>query len=195
MSWAQGHYLTKAANAAEVRNLISEIQSFCTVLSSALDTPNERGFPLYCTALCVAQSAIFQILDPLTCPEKLRPGAGYATSADAKTSVELSLQAYASATIQETCTQVRDFCSRLTSPLTSRSDDLPLLISPFMLHVVYNTIATLHWYVGESGSLVHQASVSELLAFMEQVRQRWRIASEYLGLGALWDVTETNRAN
>lgn len=182
-------YSISDSSIVELSNLVEEIQGFCAALDCGYRMPGHSDFPLLLSTQSVAYSAMFLVLDSLTCPEKLNPGAGYATSADAKSPAELNLQVNANLIIEKTCHQVRDLCSGLMGPTKHKSDELLAVTSPFMLHIVYSTIATFYWYASESGILVYKASAEELIEFMQAASRRWEVASKYIELARLWDIS------
>ncbi|USP80369.1 hypothetical protein yc1106_07643 [Curvularia clavata] len=177
---------------AELTVLADELCAFCAVLDS---TPPkgylQDGFLSLLAPQCMARSALFIILDPSTCPEKIGTGAGYITSTDAKTSAELNLQAYSINIIQQVSQQAQNFIKEIMSMVDMEAQ--LGRVSPFILHYMYCTIATFYWFLGENGKESYQARIYELGMFLEKMGTRWKLAEKYMELVKFYDVSERSR--
>jgi hypothetical protein len=61
-------------------------------------------------------------------------------------------------------------------------------ISPYLLDVVYATLATYYCFAAEEGDDIYRSRISDIRQFLENIGTRWRLGHEYLGLAACYDI-------
>ncbi|KAM5349562.1 hypothetical protein ACJ41O_006067 [Fusarium nematophilum] len=164
---------------AEITVLGDDAISFCTIQQAVMSGQGIAAGNI--GPLCLAISALFIVLDLLTCPEKLGPGAGYTLDGRAKSEEEVSMQRYALPIIERTSLQVHEMSVGLRSQLEAQEDRFQFLsgVCPFILDSMYCTAVTFHWYAGESGDRLHQSRAADLEACLEDLGVRWRLGRAY----------------
>ena len=68
-------------------------------------------------------------------------------------------------------------------------------VSPFMLDLMYCSMATLHWLLGENGDGINRSSLKDLKSFMELLGTRWRLSKKYVEIASFHDVSRRTRGN
>ena len=146
---------------------------------------------------CLVRSALFIALDVFTCPEKLTPEVGYIVSSGAKTQEELKMQSRSIQAVQQASQQAHSLAMELSAMI--ESDELLRWqlgkVSPFILDLMYCSIATFHWLLGENGHEINKSRLKDLESFMEMLGTRWRLSKKYVEIASFHDVSKRMRNN
>lgn len=154
---------------AKVMSLAEELSGFSAVMDNTPELSNTDNFVRLLAPSCIVHSALFIVLDSFTCPEKVMPAAGYVVSSSAKSQEELKVQSSSMQTILETSKRAHSLAMQL-SAIIKLDDSLGRQlgkVSPFVLNLMYGSMATLHWLLAENGDETNQSSLDDLRIFMD----------------------------
>ena len=107
----------------------------------------------------------------------------------AKNSDEINLQHRAMRLTKEIADQIHSLVLRFLPFLEANGPTGKYCsqISPYLLDVVYATLATYYWFAAEEGDEIYRCRISDIRQFLEKIGTRWRLGHEYLGLAAYHD--------
>ncbi|KAH8676577.1 hypothetical protein BGZ60DRAFT_402881 [Tricladium varicosporioides] len=181
----------------EIMSLAEELSGFSAVIDNTPALSNTDNFIRLLGPRCLARSALFITLDSLTCPEKLRPGIGYTVSSGAKTQEEIKLQSRSMQVVQQASQQAHHLAMELSAMIELDESLRWQLgkVSPFILDLMYCSMATSHWFLGENGDEVNQSNLKDLKPFMEMLGTRWRLSKKYIELASFYDITSRAKNN
>lgn len=185
------------SHVAEIRSLTQELTSFGVTVDTQSTTCGIGHRFTLLGSQCVARSALFIVLDRLTCPEKIGAEPGYVSQQGAKTQHELELQRQSMQVIETASDQlhalgldVLSTCMLRTEGNVAQSRAHVLgLVSPFIMDSLYAAAATFHWLAGESGKDGHRKAAADLDMVLDKLSSRWRLASAYREMLMVYDVS------
>ena len=68
-------------------------------------------------------------------------------------------------------------------------------VSPFILDLMYCSMATMHWLLGENGDEVNKSNLKDLKPFMDMLGTRWWLSKKYVEIVSFHDVSTRTRDN
>lgn len=144
----------------------------------------------YVGAHSLLRSAIFLILDLLSCPEKLGPQPGYCLAAGAMEAQGREMQERAVACMRDVSEQCRAFAVLLLKGSQPEQYWDLARVSPFILDSLYCTVSTYYWLAGESGIASYCEHLTQVGDCLAKLALRWRLADEYRKLVRSYDAVE-----
>jgi hypothetical protein len=179
----------------EIMFLAEELSGFSAVMDNTPGLSNTDNFIRLLAPRCLIRSALFIALDAFTCPEKLMPEAGYIVSTGAKTEEELKMQSSSMQAVQQASKQAHSLAMELSTMIELHESLQGRLgkVSPFMLDLMYCSMATFHWFLGENGDEANRLSLQDLVPFMDMLGTRWRLSKKYIEIASFHDVSKRMR--
>ncbi|KAJ3455813.1 hypothetical protein MRS44_017295 [Fusarium solani] len=177
---------TQASTMAHVYALADELCGFITTLEAELPMAEVTASNLHHLApRCLAWSALFILIDPYCCPQKIRQGPGYTPSAEAKTTDELGFQIRAVNIVKIVNDRVHSVAMKvmdIISELRRGSVEELGTLSPFSLDILYCVMVTFHWICREGGDNLVRARLADMERCLNWIGERWKLSREYLSL-------------
>lgn len=171
--------------------LIEELCNFRSVVDEGANKNGQTGLS-WIAARATVRSALFLVLDLFSCPEKLSGQPGYVIGSGAKGAQELKLQQQAMVLTQETAEDMYSLATQLIIFAETESTDGSLQrqlsrVSPYLLDVMYCSLATYHWFAGEQGNETYQSKIGDMELLFDKLGTRWNLGCEYLSLSRYHD--------
>ncbi|KAH7388938.1 hypothetical protein BKA64DRAFT_747579 [Cadophora sp. MPI-SDFR-AT-0126] len=194
---ARSKQLMSSSRLTELMSLADELSGFSAVMDNTPGLSNTDSFIRLLAPRCLVRSALFIALDSFTCPEKIIPQAGYIVTSGAKTQEELQMQSRSMQVVQQASRQAHSLAMELSATIESDESLRWQLgkVSPFILDLMYCSMATLHWLLGENGDEVNKSSLSDLEPFMDMLGKRWRLSMKYVEILTFHNVSRRTRNN
>jgi hypothetical protein len=145
---------------------------------------NDQRDLSWISSRAVSRSALYLVLDLFSCPEKMTGQPGYVIGSGAKSCEELDLQQRSMSLTIELAGQMHILAAQLLVRIETEGSSHSHLsqISPFILDVLYCSLATYYWFAGERGDEGYEPMIRALKMFLERIGTRWRLGHEYLKL-------------
>lgn len=183
---------TLSISHTEITDLSREINDFAL----ALDNRSLGGMlesPSLLAPRFVARSALFVLLDRITCPEKLNAAPGYLTESSIKTMDDLELQTECIQTLETTSQQLHTMSSSIMLAVRGLEDEAVdssklSLVNPFIMDAIYAGAASYRWLERESGSEFHARAARHMEKLLDVLDARWKLAGAYKNMLALYDI-------
>ena len=176
--------VNNGSHLAETINLMNELCAFKAIVDTGTRADDQAQLLYFLAPRCLAQSALFLLLDLYTCLEKLNGQPGYLVASSVKSPEELELQNRSLRVVQELSEQAHSHAAQLLVML--EQDIFPKTklgnISPFSLDLLYCAVATFHW-------LSLEKNLRNIEKCLELLGRRWKLALEYLAITKFHDVT------
>lgn len=102
--------------------------------------------------------------------------------------LRIDLQQLAIDGLKENSAQIRDLATEVVQFIQLHGFDR---VSPLILQCFYNAAGTYAWYVRETGSPEHTASLATLRGAIETLKERWLVSCKYMH-PIVWRESKTN---
>lgn len=187
-----GRFSAKQYSIRDASELMEELCNFVASLPRHDSSKPDEACIRSLGGSCIIRSALFVVLDKLSCPEKLGDIPGYHIVPGGRHQQEQDLQQRVIARIKDTSDECRMLAIELTSIFrTSRGNQSQ--ITPIILDSLYCTIETYYWLAGEGGLGEYRELVSQVEDCLTWLAMRWKLADEYLQLAQRYDAAERMR--
>ena len=182
---------TNNLHLAKTSALIDELCNLISIVDTGILGKESVQLLRLLAPRCLVRSALFLVIDPYVCPEKMTGQPGYVFATGAKSVDELQLQNRCVGLLQEISKESHALAVQLvvlieTDPLVERQ---LARISPFSLDLLYCSLATFYWLSGEGGDVVYRQKIQDIELCLERLGVGWKLALEYLDLSRFYEVT------